>query len=52
MTDHGKCPEGNQQGAEMETMEFPGSILDLVVGEGRSELGMVEDEEGKETWGW
>lgn len=51
MTDHGECPKGSQHGAEMETRESPGSILDLVVGEGWPEMAMVEDEEGKETWG-
>lgn len=51
MTDRGECPKGSQHGAEMETRESAGSILDLVVGEGWPEMAMVEDEEGKETWG-
>lgn len=46
--DCGKCSEGNQQVAKMETMGQLGSILDLVVREDESLGVIVEDKEGKE----
>lgn len=51
ITDSGKCPKGNRQGAKMEIMEQQGSILEPVVREDESEEVIVEDQDRKEHSG-